>query len=62
MNYKEVIRKEINMKNKISKVMLALLLVVSTFVGNISVNAAPYNLHEEFATDWSYASGKTGLI
>ena len=50
------------MKNKVLKLMLALLMVVSTFVGNISVNAAPYNLHEEFATDWSYASGKTGLI
>ena len=48
------------MKNKVLKLMLALLMVVSTFVGNISVNAAPYNLHEEFATDWSYASGKTG--
>ena len=62
MNYKEVIRKEINMKNKISKVMLALLMTVSTFIGNFTINAATYNLHEEFATDWSYASGKTGLI
>ena len=50
------------MKNRIAKVMLALLMVISSFVGNFTVNAAPYNLHEEFATDWSYASGKTGLI
>ena len=50
------------MKNKISKVMLALLMTVSTFIGNFTINAATYNLHEEFATDWSYASGKTGLI
>ena len=48
------------MKNKILKMLLSFLMVISTFIGNFTINAATYNLHEEFATDWSYASGKTG--